>query len=127
MSKVTAADIRWTKLAVSQAEQATHPQWRVGAVLIRGGSVICTGTNRYRNDPSQVELNGVSYHAEEVVLRRAGENTRGTVLYVARITRSGTLGLAKPCLSCASQLRRAGIHSVVWTHPQGLEKSRLLR
>lgn len=113
------------RLALLQAEQAEHPQWKVGAVLVKGGSVLCTGTNRYRNDPAQVDAMSVSYHAEEVVIRRAGENTEGTVLYVARVTRSGMLGLAKPCAKCADRLWEAGIHSVVWTHPQGLEKNRV--
>lgn len=125
MSRITAADIRWMRLAIIQAEQALHPQWRVGAVLVRGGAVLCTGNNRYRNEPSQVDAPFVSYHAEEVVLRRAKGNTAGAVLYVARVTRSGMLGLAKPCASCADKLLDAGIHSVVWTHPYGVEGERL--
>lgn len=122
---VTAADIRWVRLALLQAEQAPHEKWRVGAVLIRGGSVIGTGYNRYRNDPAMVSPGEVSYHAESVALRRAGDNAFGATMYVARITKGGELGMAKPCHRCQELLITSGIHTVVWTNPYGIEKSRI--
>ena len=94
MAAITSSDIRWLRMALLQAEQAPHAQWRVGAALIRGGSLLSTGFNRYRNDPARVELSGVSYHAEAVALRKAGDS-QGATLYVARVTRGGELGNAK--------------------------------
>lgn len=82
-----------------------------------------TGYNRYRNNPSQVEVSDISYHAEEVALRRAGD-ARGATLYVARITRGGELGIAKPCHRCMADIVGAGVSSVLWTTPYGLEKVR---
>jgi tRNA(Arg) A34 adenosine deaminase TadA len=124
MIQITASDIRWLRLALVQAEQAPHAQWRVGAALVRGGSILSTGFNRYRNSPAQVELSGVSYHAEEAAIRKAG-NVKGATLYVARITRSGALGTAKPCERCQELLWNSGVHTVVWTTPKGLMKDRL--
>lgn len=126
MLHISMSDVRWMRLATLQAESAPHPQWRVGALLVRGGSVLAAGSNRYRNHPAQVALGDVSYHAEEVVLRRAG-NPQGATLYVARVTRSGLLGLARPCESCSGLLAAAGVHTVVWTHAGGMEGARLLR
>ena len=123
MIQITASDIRWLRLALLQAEQAPHDQWRVGAALVRGGSVLSTGFNRYRNSPAQVELGGVSYHAEEATIRKAG-NVKGATLYVARVTRSGNLGTAKPCVRCQELLMESGVHTVVWTTPYGLQKAR---
>lgn len=123
MLTITTSDLRWLRHALTQADQAPHVRWRVGAVLVRGGRVVGTGYNRYRNNPSQVEVGEVSYHAEEVALRRAGD-ARGATLYVARITRSGELGLAKPCHRCMSDIIGAGVSSVLWTTPYGLEKVR---
>lgn len=124
MRPISASDLRWMRLAIAQAESAPHEKWRVGAVIVRSGSVLSMGFNRYRNDPSIVHLHGVSYHAEEAALRRAG-NVEGATIYVARLTKTGMLSLAKPCPKCVPQLRTAGIHSVVWTHPYGVSKERL--
>lgn len=124
MLPITSSDIRWLRLALTQAEQAPHAQWRVGAALIRGGSVLSTGFNRYRNSPAQVELDGVSYHAEDAAIRKAG-NSKGATLYVARVTRSGRLGYARPCERCQELLLLNEVHTVVWTTPFGLEKDRV--
>lgn len=111
------------RLAIKQATLATHEKWRVGAVLVRGGSLISTGFNRYRNHPMYVGADGVSYHAEEVALMRAGD-PRGSTIYVARITKSGLLGMAKPCEACQQLLLDNGVRSVVFTTPAGVLKAR---
>lgn len=121
---ITASDIRWLRLALMQAEKAPHAKWRVGAAIVRGGSVVGKGFNKYRNNPALVHHDGVSYHAEAVALRRAGENAIGATLYVARMTLSGNLGLAKPCERCQPLLVEQGIHTVVWTTSSGLHKAR---
>jgi tRNA(Arg) A34 adenosine deaminase TadA len=111
---LSAGDKRWLQVALKQAEAAPHSQWRVGAAIVRGGSLLSVGHNRYRNSPSQVDLEGVSYHAEEVALRRAGDPEGGTI-YVARITRSGKLGMARPCKQCQLRLLNSGIRYFVYT------------
>ncbi len=124
MMAITSSDIRWLRHALIQAEQAPHAQWRVGAVIVRGGNILGTGFNRYRNDPSQVELSGVSYHAEAAAIRKAGD-IRGATLYVARVTRSGDLGSSRPCARCQALLAHSEIDTVVWTTPTGLNKLRV--
>lgn len=111
------------RLAIRQAQMATHDKWKVGAVLVRGGSLISTGFNRYRNHPMYVGAGGVSYHAEEVALMRAGDS-RGSTIYVARITKSGVIGMAKPCQSCHEMLLEYGVRAVVYSSPEGLTKFR---
>lgn len=112
------------RLALNEARKAPHAQWKTGAVLVRGGSLISAGHNRYRNSPTIVELEGVSYHAEQVVLRRAGD-PRGGTLFVARITKSGGIGMARPCERCQALLTQAEVHTVAWTTPHGIEWCRL--
>lgn len=122
---ITGADIRWLRTALQQAEKATHPKWRVGAVVVRGGSVVGQGSNRYRNSPANVGHRDVSYHAEDVALRRAGENSSGSTIYVARLTMGGDLGLAKPCSRCQELLDKYNVHTVVWSSPTGISKARI--
>lgn len=124
--ELSRTELRWLTTAVDTCDEATHKQWRVGAVLVRGGNVLATGVNRYRNDPSQVEYGHVSYHAEEVVLRRVND-PEGATIYVARLTRSGKIGAARPCRRCQALLLEHGVHTAVWTEPQGWGKQRLSR
>lgn len=125
MTSLSSSDFRWLNYALDQAVTAPHSQWRVGAVIVRGGSVLSTGVNRYRNHPSKVmSLEGVSYHAEEVAIRRAG-NVAGATIYVARMTRSGYIGMAKPCERCQEMLDEYGIRTAIWTTPTGWGKMRV--
>lgn len=119
------SELRWISLATDQAVAAPHHKWKVGAVIVRSGRVLGMGVNRYRNHPTMVmSLEGVSYHAEEVAIRRAGDVT-GATIYVARITKSGHIGMAMPCERCQSLLHESGIHTAVWTTPTGWGKSRV--
>lgn len=113
-------------MAVEACDEATHRQWKVGAVIVRGGSVLSIGTNKYRNDPALVDYEKVSYHAEEVAIRRAG-NVEGATIYVARLTRSGKIGSARPCRRCQGLLLENRVSTAVWTESYGWDKQRLSR
>lgn len=93
-------------------------------MIVRSGRVLSIGVNRYRNNPARVSRDSVSYHAEEVALRRAG-NVEGSTIYVARVTRSGLLGLAMPCARCQELLLDRGVSTAVWTDVEGIGKSKL--
>ena len=123
---LSGTELKWLSYAVDECELASHSQWRVGAVIVKGGRVLSTGVNRYRNKPDQVDLAGVSYHAEEVAIRKAGD-VRGATIYVGRITRSGRIGSAKPCVRCQALLLENGVSTAIWTEPYGWGKSRVIR
>jgi len=125
MIEISASDLRWLAKASQLAATAPHEKWRVGAVIVSSGRVLSTGVNRYRNHPSKVmSLDGVSYHAEQVAIRRAGD-VAGATIYVARITKSGYVGMAMPCARCQELLDNHGIHTAVWTTPTGWGKMRV--
>jgi len=108
-------------LAVSAAERSHHAKWKLGSVLWRGGSVISTGVNRVRNDPSVVEDEkyfNCTVHAEIDAIRNAGDPV-GAKMFVARVTRSGSLGIAKPCDRCMKVIRASGIKKVFYTDESG--------
>lgn len=97
---------------LAHQSRCTH---RHGAVLVRGGRIIAQATNRYRNDPANVPWEGCQVHAEEAVLRMAGERARGAAIYVARVTPGGRASLSKPCDRCQRALETAGVKKVYWT------------
>lgn len=121
---LSANEMRWLANSVQLAQNAQHSKWRVGALIVKNGRVLGYGVNRYRNNPARVELEGVSYHAEEVAIRRAG-TVSGATIYVGRITKSGMIGLALPCLRCQLHLHENGISTAIWTEQQGWGKAKI--
>jgi pyrimidine deaminase RibD-like protein len=114
--------------ALKIAERSRVVQ-RHGAVVVKGGSVLSVGFNRYANDPKlfpvnhfnsdklpHEERNAISTHAELSALRKlTPEQLRGATVYVARVTPSGAIGSSEPCAACAHELRRVGIKKVIFT------------
>lgn len=93
-----------------------------GAVIVRGGSVLAVGHNKWRNILSNVVTNAynnqrngdVAVHAEIDALSRVS-NPNGATIYIARISPKGKPLLSKPCPACAKALDDAGISKIVYT------------
>lgn len=99
----------------------------VGAVIVKGGSIISVGVNtfglnEYCHYYAHREI--TSTHAEINAIFRARRKTdlTGTKMYVARITKpnhdigtESSVGLAKPCEMCEELIRRYGIKRVFYT------------
>lgn len=93
---------------------------RIGAILVRGGSVLSRGFNKIQND--FVSMDAVVYddfapyatsHAEMNALSRA-KNPFGATIYVVKVDKRGMLRNAKPCIDCAKALDAAGVAKVVY-------------
>lgn len=110
---------RYMELAAALSRQSSMPK-QVGAIVVRGGRVLGVGFNREgscRHTPS-----AWSRHAEVAAVLDAGD-ARGCTLYVYR----GKMGprLSKPCQSCQTLLRAAGIKKVYYSVAGGMERMRL--
>jgi len=70
-------------------------------VYSRNGSTIC----RY---PEKTP----SIHVEHRLLRKAGF---GSTVYVSRVKRDGSYGMAKPCPRCMAGLKARGVEMVYYT------------
>ena len=117
------------KRALAEAALNPHyPQWKLAALIVKGGSVISTGLSKRRNDPLNVPGGeNCSEHAEAAALRRARKsNLSGATAYIARIGRDGEPKLAKPCSECEQALRDAGIKKIVYTTEEGIEIERFV-
>lgn len=107
-------------LAMKTAEASECTQ-RHGAVLVKSGSVLSIGLNKWRNDVNLTHelfatgnISGVSIHAEMDALARV-RNPAGAVLYIARVNKQGDPMMSKPCAACAKAIEEAGITKVVYT------------
>lgn len=93
-----------------------YPKWRMGAVLVKGGSVQAVGWNVLKSDPAFLDdHSNCSIHAEISALRQVRFRAKNHVLYIARVTRSGLIGMAKPCCSCQEVIRGSGVRRVRYT------------
>lgn len=101
-------------LATKSNERMMH-----GAVIVKGGRVVGMGFNKGKNSPFIVPEDQIrsvcSRHAEVVAIKDAKFNTKGAVMYVARVNRHGADRNSKPCSHCQSVMDAAGIKRVVYT------------
>lgn len=113
---------RVIRLAVNQACMSDM-QARVGAVLVKRDSVIGVGYNR-PNHPSVVwdkkfTHSKYSLHAERAALLGLRPyDVAGATMYVLRVRRDGSFGMAKPCNRCANMLKNYDI-KVFYTTDKG--------
>uniref|UniRef100_UPI00257DE2C4 bifunctional diaminohydroxyphosphoribosylaminopyrimidine deaminase/5-amino-6-(5-phosphoribosylamino)uracil reductase RibD n=1 Tax=Pseudomonas sp. UBA3153 TaxID=1947313 RepID=UPI00257DE2C4 len=102
MSDTPVADIRHMARALKLARQglySTHPNPRVGCVIVRNGEVVGEGWHLRAGEP----------HAEVHALRQAGERARGAIAYVT-LEPCSHHGRTPPC---ADALLQAGVARVV--------------
>jgi len=125
---------KWIRFAARIAFTNKNPakNFTLGAVLVKSGSVISTGVNKRKTDPIIRELcikNKLDtrrfrtwMHAElDCINRIPYEVSKGSVIYVARITCDMKLANAKPCKICENEIKKAGIKRVHYTFSNNTE------
>jgi tRNA(Arg) A34 adenosine deaminase TadA len=65
-----------------------------------------------RNDGTLVSASHPDAHAEA---RLCMKLTPGSEVWVARVRKDGTLGIARPCPRCMVRLRSAGVQRIAYT------------
>ena len=94
---------KWMKRAIRLASKgvgSTHPNPRVGAVVVNRGELVGSGWHRRAGEP----------HAEAIALDKAGDRARGATLYVT----------LEPCAAhgrtpaCTDAILAAGVRHVVY-------------
>lgn len=108
-------------LAKRQAEQSEFGDYRHGAILVRGGSVLNASHNK-RDDYSHFgarfrvnDLAGTSHAELNCILGIERRVTTGASVYVCRIGRSGEYRMSRPCAMCMAAMRFVGISKVYYT------------
>jgi hypothetical protein len=89
--------------AIRIALQSPHPSHRHATLVFRGGALLASGFNHHERCSEYVALS-----------KLWPSKRRGTTVLNIRITRGGTMGLAKPCPDCWSYLLANGVKKAVW-------------
>jgi len=107
--------------ARKQACLSTFTRARMGAVLIKGGRILSSGYNQTRYSKLSARNQYESIHAEEAciikLLRKPNglQMLAGATIYITRIKKDGSTGLAKPCKTCQDLINSVGIKKIVHT------------
>lgn len=116
--------------ASRQAENSTYKQ-RVGAVLVKGNRLIASGYNQIRGHRSLRSNHwDNALHAEMHCLLNALksvsiEDIAGSTMFVSRIKRDGSTGLALPCDNCFEILQKFRIRRIIFTTETGISEIKL--
>lgn len=112
-------DKRFLKLATSIAEKNSDCRFRHAAVIVKSGSVLSIGYNKFKNHPDIIEEHKIkqycSVHAEADAIKKLKSPAKGATIYVARIGLSGKERLSRPCNHCYKKIIEAGITKIVYT------------
>jgi deoxycytidylate deaminase len=112
---------RYFNIARKAALCSEQSDYKHGAVLIKGGSIINTSCNKNRlvsfGSRFCKDHDGVAtLHAElGAILGLDRTVTEGATLYVARVGKDGGFRLSKPCSMCHQVMIHVGIKKVFWT------------
>lgn len=108
------------ELARRMARQSEFPDYRHGAVLVKGSirnasfnkSNYCAFGTRFQKE----HAGKTTLHAElGAILGMDRQITDGATVYVARVGREGDYKLSKPCPMCHQALKHVGVKRVVYT------------
>ena len=96
------------KLARRLAKKSTHRQHLHASIVARGGNIVSCGYNHER------------IHAETMALSKLWPSERvGTTVWSIRVSKSGRLGMAKPCSKCMSFLVASRVKQVFFSNASG--------
>jgi len=105
---------RYLSTARRIAEKSTHPRYRFGAVLTRGGSVLATAVNENKKHATFGSGFGGTLHAESRLILTAvsaGIKTTGATIHIFRV---GDLP-SEPCHKCMELIKAHGIKKICTT------------
>lgn len=110
------------KTAKTWASYSGH-RFRVGAVVYRSSNVFYVGYNKADKTHPRSPHPFRSIHAEfDAVLQAVrflnpwNDSLKGFKVYVHRLKKDGSDGLAKPCEWCQKMLAQVGIKEISYSH-----------
>lgn len=107
--------LRFFELAKKLAVKSNHRAHPLGSVLVQKNRVISVGFNTLRTH-TKSNNNFKTTHAEFSALFGIDfKATRGSILYVVRIKKDGSVGMSRPCTFCQELIQAAGIKGVFYS------------
>lgn len=112
---------RFIESARRAAEESVFPDYRHGALLVKGGSILNSAYNKNSRIGWADRFRGkacghATHHAElGAILGVDRTKTSGADVYVVRIGRTGVLKMSRPCQMCQQVLSHMGVKRVYYS------------
>lgn len=117
-------------VALSVADLSTFRREKLGAIILSKKDILSTGFNQSKTHPAQKHFNqfrddidseSACIHAEMAAIQKVKNKKLlvGATIIVARRTKNGRPGLAKPCAACSYAIRKYKIFRVIYTTNNG--------
>lgn len=111
--------------ALKEAEKSKLSEWRIGAVIVRGGKIIGRGHNKFSGKIGPIEkkyrMKLWSLHAEMDAILDAG-NVEGATLFIAGIKENGNKVCCKPCKDCLKIIKQLPFKDVFYENKHSVEQ-----
>ena len=106
----------YLELAKKEALKSTYESQKVGAIIVRKGTVVGRGFNQLRHTNKVKTEFPNSLHAEvAAILSTSRRLLAKSTIYVYRVKKDGTQGLAKPCDYCAALIKFCSLKTIVYS------------
>lgn len=110
------------QLASKLAKKSTHHQHHLGAVITKGNKILGVGFNKNKTSPRSNNAFSTLHAEISAILNTDEEDLEGSEIYIFRATKSGKLGLSRPCIFCEKMLRSVGIKKIYYTTTEGFQE-----
>lgn len=128
---------RYANIATNISFLSQHYKSQVGAIIVNKSILVSTGINRLKTHPLQrnPHTNKPGFiHAElDAIIKSSYVSLNGYQMYIARVLKDNSFGLARPCKSCIEILLSYGINIVNYSYKdnifikEDINKGRILK
>lgn len=105
----------------NEAAWKTNSNYKMAAVIVRGGTLLSVGYNRIEDHPAAYFC--CSFHAEYDAIRKAKADIAGAKMFVYRFSRSdNSVKTSRPCEICQYEISKANLSSAIFVEDKAVCK-----
>lgn len=115
------------KHAIKMAKESKC-NYLMGAVLAKRNHILGKACNKANSSPKGSGPFSTKHAETNAVfsfLRLNGQLLKGHEMYVARLSRTGLFGMARPCGDCLKFLKKLGIKTIHYTTRTGWQREKI--
>lgn len=116
---------RFFDLAKKMSYKSTHPEHRIGGVIVKKSRVISLGFNKPKTHTKSNHLYKNIHCELDCILSAEKGDLQGSTLYLYRENKQGVPSLSRPCKWCQVLIREVGIKAVCYTDHNSFKKEML--
>ncbi len=110
--------------ARKEAKKSKITDWRIGAVMVRGGKIIGRGFNKFSAKLEQFSkkynVDIYSLHAEMSCIESC-DDVNNTIMFIAGVKKNGRKVYCRPCKHCMKIIKLLPIKAVYYETKNSVE------